>query len=150
MKIKDIITGKTHTCTPETELRGVAAMMVEHDCGAIPVVGEGAKAAPLGIITDRDIVARSLARGEDPEALSARDAMTSNPVTVARDEDLERAMELMQEHQVRRLLVVDEAENLAGVLSLADVVRATPDRRAARTVEGVSQPSSDASGPAPA
>jgi len=149
MQIKDVITSGLHVCKPEADLQSVAALMVKHDCGAIPVVGEGAKSRPLGIVTDRDIVARSVAKGEDPRRLYAGDAMTTNPVTVRRDEDLDRAMQLMAEHQVRRLLVVDESENLAGVLSLADIARARPDRQTARTVESVSQPTDEASGPAP-
>lgn len=149
MQIKNVTNGELHTCTPETNLGDVAAMMVQHDCGAIPVVGKGAKQVPLGIVTDRDIVARIVARGLDPRELTAQDAMTTDPIVVSRDEDLERGMRLMSDNQVRRLLVVDENEDLAGVLSLADVVRARPDREAARTVEGVSLSSPDASGPAP-
>lgn len=149
MQISDIITGELHTCTPETGLQEVAAMMVRHDCGAIPVVGQGAKQVPLGIVTDRDIVARIVARGLDPQDLKARDAMTTEPIVVRRDDSLELGMRLMGDNQVRRVLVVDENDHLAGVLSLADVVRARPDSKAAQTVEGVSLPSPDASGPAP-
>ncbi len=149
MRIQDAITGHLHVCAPEANLQSVAAQMVEHDCGAIPVVAEGVKSRPLGVVTERDIVARSVARGEDPRDLHASDAMTVDPVTIRRDEDLERGMELMARHQVRRLLVVDENDDLAGVLSLGDVARTRPDRATARTVEDVCRPSGDASGPAP-
>jgi len=148
MKIRDLITGHPETCAPEANLQTVAAMMVKHDCGAIPVVGEGAKSRPLGLVTDRDIVARSVARGEDPRRLHASDAMTPNPVTIRRDEGIERAAELMAEHQIRRLLVVDENDDLAGILSLGDVARTRPDQDTARTVERVSEPNDQASGPA--
>lgn len=148
MQIKDLITGHPEVCAPEANLQTVAAMMVKHDCGAIPVVGEGAKSRPLGVVTDRDIVARSVARGEDPRNLHASDAMTINPVTVRRDEDVARAAELMAEHQIRRLLVVDENDDLAGILSLGDVARTRPDQDTARTVERVSQPTDEASRPA--
>lgn len=145
MQIKDVITGQPHLCAPEAKLREVAAMMVDHDCGAIPVVGRGAKAVPLGIVTDRDIVARFVARGIDPQDRTAEEAMTDHPVTVDRNEDIERAMDLMREHKVRRLIVVDESENVAGVLSLADVARTRPDKETARTVESISQPTRSAS-----
>jgi CBS domain-containing protein len=146
--VQDVITANVQVCHPETDLQSVAKMMVKHDCGAIPVVGAGAKSRPLGIVTDRDIVARSVAKGEDPARMHAAAAMTSGLITIRRDADLEHAMQLMKEHQVRRLVVVDESDNLAGILSLGDVVRARPDQQSIRAVEAVSQPSPGASGPA--
>ena len=125
MMVKDVISGTVQVCNPETDLRSVAAMMVKHDCGAIPVVAVGAKSRPLGIVTDRDIVARSVAKGENPARVHAGATMASRLTTIRLDDDLEDAMQLMKEHQIRRLVVVDESDNLAGILSLGDVLQVT-------------------------
>src|SRR5690625_4381178 len=122
MTIRDIMTESPATCTPETNLRDVAQMMVECDCGAVPVTGtNGAQGRAIGIITDRDIVTRVVAKGQDPSRQTVRDAMTSSIVTVRADGDVSECASLMEEHQVRRLIVVDEDERVVGICSQADI-----------------------------
>src|SRR4051794_37628583 len=85
MKVSEVMTESPSCCTPETGLQEVAQMMVDCDCGCIPVVdGEDSK-MPVGMITDRDITCRVVAQGKNPLDLSARDAMTSSVVSVTPD-----------------------------------------------------------------
>ena len=73
MKVKDIMTRNPVVCTPDTMLPEVARMMVDRDCGQIPVIESGASPRPVGVVTDRDIIVRAVARGMNPIGMTARD-----------------------------------------------------------------------------
>ena len=103
MNVRDIMTANPACCTPNTTLPQVARLMVEHDCGAIPVVENTNNKRPVGIITDRDIVCRTIAQGKDPLGLTAGECMTASAVTVTADTDLEECARLMRSHQIRRI-----------------------------------------------
>lgn len=136
------MTGSPATCTPETSLHEVARMMVECDCGAIPVVaGNGQSGRPTGIVTDRDIVVRLVAQGQNPLEKTARDAMTESAITVRDDADLERCAKLMEENQVRRILVVNDEGNITGICAQADVARHGHDELTGELVEEISEES---------
>src|SRR3989442_832155 len=107
MRAKQIMTSNPACCTPETSLREVAQMLVDHDCGAIPVVESQTTRWPIGIITDRDIACRAVAAGKDVQEMTAQDSMSSPCVVVSLDADLEECCEAMEKNKVRRLLVVD-------------------------------------------
>lgn len=127
------------TCTADTPLRDVARMMAEHDCGAIPVVGRSG-GRPEGIVTDRDIVVRLVAEGRNPVDAVARDAMTSSVVTVTAGDGVEAAAEAMEQHQLRRLVVVDEGGRTVGIVAQADLALDTDDELTGDVVEGISRP----------
>ena len=148
MRIKELMTPNPGVCTEDTSLQRVAKMMVDCDCGAIPVVESDNSKKPTGIITDRDIVTRSLARGENPLQMQARSVMTPSTVTVNVDEDSDKAVQLMRDNKVRRLVVL-ENDSIGGILSQADLARADAEK-AAELVEEVSEPSEKASQPSPA
>lgn len=131
-------------CTPSTKLQEVAMMMAECDCGAIPVVEDRTNRRPAGIVTDRDIVVRVLARGENPLEQTARHAMTNTTITVSVDADVSEAAALMKEHQIRRVLVVNDdtapdQQGVVGVIAQADIARATSDDFTGDVVEEVSE-----------
>src|SRR4051812_9979599 len=107
MVVQDIMTENPACCTPDTGLQEVAKLMLDCDCGCIPVVDSGNSKMPVGMITDRDITCRVVAQGKNPLDLSARDAMTSTVVSVTPDTSLEDCMSLMEESQIRRIAVVD-------------------------------------------
>ena len=140
MMIREIMSRSPEVCTPETELYYVARKMEERDVGAIPVVESTDSMKPIGIITDRDIVTRVLARRQEPQELHAEDCMSTNLLCVMPDTDLQKALDLMEQRQVRRLLVVDENSRLCGIVAQADIALSGRDRRTAELVEKVSQP----------
>lgn len=142
MKARDVMT-KCPTCaTPDARIEAIARMMVQADCGAIPIVS-AETGLPLGLITDRDIVVRSVADGLDPLGLTARDCMTTPPVCVNEAEDLDDVVDLLERRQIRRAMVIDETGALSGILSLADVAIHASKRKAGELLREVSTPLSE-------
>jgi CBS domain-containing protein len=139
MKVSDVMTKDPACCTPETPLRDVARLMVECDCGEIPVVDSKRTLRPVGVVTDRDIVVRCVATGRNPLEAEAEDCMSSPVVTVTPDADLEDGSDLMEKHQLRRIPVVDEAGALCGIVAQADIARHAPPREVAEVVREVSR-----------
>jgi CBS domain-containing protein len=135
MLVRDVMTEDPTCCSPYTKLDIVAKMMLNHDCGAIPV-WDGDRV--VGIITDRDIVCRVVAKGMTPIAISARDAMSKPPYTIGPDEKIETALAVMGSHQVRRLPVVGEKGVVIGVVSLSDIAVHLPDSDVADLLRHVS------------
>lgn len=141
MKVRDVMTRDPQVCLPETPLDFVARMMLDRDCGAIPVVGDLDGLMPMGIITDRDIVTRAVARGLDPCDLTVRDAMTMPVVTVLEDTRLGDLVEILELGQIRRVVVVNERGAVIGIVAQADIARNASKRETGELVRGVSEPS---------
>jgi CBS domain-containing protein len=126
------------TCIGEHEsLQTAAETMRRLDVGALPVCGTDDRLA--GIVTDRDIVVRCLAMGLDPATTTAGDLAQGKPFTVDADASVEHALHLMEEHQIRRLPVVDD-HRLVGMISEADISRHLSDDKIAHFVEAVCAP----------
>jgi CBS domain-containing protein len=140
MNVKDVMTSEPACCMPETSLVEVARMMVECDCGEIPVIASGTDRRPIGVITDRDIVIRTLADNINPLEKSAVDCMTTPVVTVTPDCDLSECCDLMETHKIRRVPVVDDRGNLVGIVAQADIALSAGRRATAEVVKEVSQP----------
>ncbi len=140
MTVQEIMTKDPQCCTPDTPIQEVARMMVACDCGAIPVVQDKDSKHPVGVITDRDIVARIVAKGEDYMQLSASAAMTATTITVQEDGDLREAERLMKEKQIRRIIVVDDTGRCVGMLAQADIARHRSDSETGEIVEEISEP----------
>src|SRR5260370_33724418 len=121
MKVKEVMTTNPACCTADTHLPQVVRMMIETDCGEIPVVENKASKLPIGVVTDRDIVCRTIANGINPIALTAADCMSKPIVTVTPDMSLEECCRIMEEKLIRRLPVVDERGTCFGIVSLADI-----------------------------
>jgi CBS domain-containing protein len=138
MRVNEIMTGEPACCTTGTKLSDVARMMVENDCGAIPVVDGMDGRHPVGIITDRDIVCRLVAQGRDPTKAAAGECMSTDLVTVTPDADVEEATRQMREHQLRRVLVTDANNCLCGIVAQADVAKRAGKDQTAKVVQGVS------------
>jgi CBS domain-containing protein len=131
MNVNDIMTKSPAVCDPETRLTDVARMMVEHDCGAIPVVASHDDMKPVGIITDRDIIVRIVAEGRSPAEHITKDAMSPSVATVHGTDSLQNALQVMQDNQVRRVPVVNEQGHVIGMLAQADVaLNASADQTA--------------------
>ena len=145
MQVKDVMTPDPACCTPDATLRSVAEMMVENDCGEIPVVEDMKSLKPVGVITDRDITCRTVAKGLNPLALTVSECMTTPCVTVTPDTALDECCRLMEEKQIRRVPVVDAGGACCGIVALADVAKHAKKRETAEVVREVSEPSRSAS-----
>jgi CBS domain-containing protein len=143
MHVKDIMTERPTCCAPGTTMREVAEMMVAEDCGEIPVCDESGK--PVGVVTDRDIVCRLVAKGKNPLELRAEDCMSSPTITAFPDTSLDECARLMEQYQVRRLPVVDENGVVCGMVAQADLARKGPRETGIEVVERVSEPNPFAS-----
>jgi CBS domain-containing protein len=139
MQVRDIMTDNPACRRPDTSLQDVARMMTECDCGAIPVMSADGSNNVAGIITDRDIVVRSLAEGRDPLQLRAGDCMTPTVFTVRADSTLEDCLNLMESRQIRRVVVTDSAGNICGMVSQADVARHAGEEDTAEVVREISE-----------
>src|ERR671925_1184010 len=115
-KVADVMTSRPRAVTPQTPLNEVAELMETEDVGSVPVV-EGDRLG--GLVTDRDIVVRAIAKGKDPRGMPAAEVSSRELVTVNPDDDLSDALELMARYQVRRLVVTGD-ERLVGGVSPAD------------------------------
>jgi len=124
-------------CAPDTSLEEVAKMMVEIDCGCIPVVDENSK--PIGMITDRDITVRTVAKGKNPLDLTAGKVMTSDVYTVTPETTIEECCRIMEQKQVRRIVVVDPRGACCGMVAQADVANYASRKQTAEVVQEVSK-----------
>ena len=139
MKVTEIMTKDPACCEPETSLQEVAKLMLVNDCGEIPVVDSQRTMRPVGVVTDRDIVVRCVAEGKNPLAADAGDVMSSPVVTITADMDVDEVGDMMEEHQVRRIPVVDEAGAVCGIVAQADIARHAHPREVAEVVREVSR-----------
>jgi CBS domain-containing protein len=116
--------------------------MVSNDCGEIPVVENR---RPIGVVTDRDIVCRTVANNVNPLGLTAADCMSTPAVTVLADMPAEECWRLMEEKLIRRLPVVDDKGECCGIVALADVARHSGENVAGEVIKEVSEPTKSAS-----
>jgi len=131
------MTADPQCCTADTPLNEVAKLMVECDCGEIPVVDSAKKL--VGVVTDRDIVCRIVAEGKNPAAMTAQDAMTQPVISVTEDSSLEDVVALMEEHQIRRVPVVDASGCCCGIIAQADVAMVAQESEVGEMVREVSR-----------
>ena len=137
--IRDIMTRHPEVIRPDATVFEAAALMRRLDVGAVPVC-DGSRLQ--GMLTDRDIAIRSAADGKDPHLTLVRDVMTADVTWAFEDEPVERAADLMRQHQIRRLPIVSRDKHLVGVVSLGDLaVEVGDDRLIGSTLERVSEPS---------
>jgi len=145
MQVKQVMTNDPACCTPDTPLPEVARMMVDHDCGEIPVIENRSGKLPIGVVTDRDIVCRTVANDINPVALTAADCMSRPIVTVTPEMSLDECCRIMEEKLIRRVPVVDARGECCGIISLADIARHTRENLAGEIIKEVSAPIASAS-----
>lgn len=117
-RLGDIMTGQVKVLRPEASVAEAATTMKSLDVGVLPIC-DGRRLQ--GMVTDRDIVIRTVAEGRDPQSTKVRDVMSDELVYAFEDDSIERGAELMRRHQIRRLPIVDRDKNLAGIVSLGDL-----------------------------
>ena len=140
-KCSDVMTAGPVCCEPGDAVTKAADMMREYDVGSLPVVESRSTERLVGIVTDRDLVTKVVADNRPVDKATVRDAMTPDPATCREDEDVERAVSLMAERQVRRMPVVDGAGRLRGIIAQADIAtRINRDQQTGELVEAISEP----------
>jgi CBS domain-containing protein len=134
---RDFMTSDPACCRPHTMLDQVAKMMVQYDCGEIPVIDVTDR--PIGVVTDRDIVCRVVAEGKNPMAYPAETCMSESVVTVRADAPIGEVVSIMEQSRVRRVPVVDEQGCCIGIISQADVASVGKSEQIAELVREVSR-----------
>ena len=141
MKAQDIMARNPRCVTPQTSIQEAARLMKSEDVGALPVVESDNSRKLVGIITDRDITIRAVADGRDLGSATVKDAMSKGTATARATDSVDDVMKVMGREQVRRIPIVDDRDQLVGIISQADVVlKATSDTKSERTVEKISEP----------
>ena len=125
------------TCVDETDtLLTAASKMADLGVGSLPICGSDNRLK--GMLTDRDIVVKALAAGRDPGAITAAELAQGKPVTIGADDDAAEILRTMAQYKVRRLPVID-GHNLVGIVAVADVARALPDRPVGDLIDAISE-----------
>jgi CBS domain-containing protein len=136
MKVRDVMTGDVHLTNPERSIREAAQMMAEQDIGALPV-GENDRL--VGMVTDRDIAVRGVAKGLSPDT-KIRDVMSPEVLYCFEDEDLDDACHNMAGIKVRRLPVLNRDKRLVGILAFSDVAGHENAKKVGQAVADISAP----------
>jgi CBS domain-containing protein len=138
MRLSNIMTGAIQTVAPGASLAEAAKKMASQDIGSLPVCSGERKV--VGIITDRDITVRAVARGLDPNATCVQDVMTREVLSCRADSAVEAACELMESRQVRRIVVTDEQDAPIGIVSLGDLALSLRESHSGGVLRKVSEP----------
>lgn len=142
MKAREIMSENPACCTPEDTAQTAARLMVENDCGCLPVVTDTESKEMVGVVTDRDLTARGTAEGRSPDT-PVREMMSGNPSYCTPDDDVEEVERIMSERQVRRVPVIDGGGCCVGMIAQADLARNerdASDHEVRQTVERISEP----------
>ena len=147
MKVNEIMSKDVKLASPDETIQKAAAMMAECDAGIIPV-GEGDRL--VGMITDRDIAIRAVAKALDPKKTRIRDVMSAEVKYCFEDEDVNHVVQNMAELQVRRLPVVNRDKRLVGIVSVGDIATSDKPVKVGAAMRGIAQPSGQHNQGAPA
>ncbi len=138
MKVRDIMTRPLESIPQNSTIRDAAKKMLDHDVGMLPVEQDG---EIVGAVTDRDITIRATSSGADPKKTKVDKAMSTEVLSCIEDDDLQQAAEIMEKHQIRRLMVQNNRGDFTGIISLADLALHHKDKLEVEVLEQVSQPS---------
>lgn len=136
-KIADVMTQRPRAVTAQMTVREAARLMDEEDVGSLPVVDEGGRL--IGIVTDRDVAVRVVGRGLDSDTTVVDDVASRHIVALTPDHELDDALELMAQEQVRRVPIVIRENQLVGMLAQADVAHAGKEKVTGEVVEAISR-----------
>jgi CBS domain-containing protein len=139
MKIREVMSLNPVCCLPTDSAQRVAGMMCDHNAGSIPVVTDQNARQLAGVITDRDLCCSVVADGLDSKTITIDKFMTLNPVTCREGENVEDCERLMQEHQIRRIPIVDENDHVIGIVAQADLALKDKPERVSKTVAEISK-----------
>ena len=139
--VRDAMTENPRSIGASTSVVEAARLMREQDIGSLPITDDEQL---VGMITDRDITCRAVARGRNPLELTAADCMTSPAVTVHPETSFQECCDALEGNQIRRVPVVDEAGRCVGIVSVADIARGASRRATGEVIQHVSKPAPSA------
>jgi len=139
-KCNEVMTKNPVCCVPNDSAAQAAQLMKSEDVGSIPVIENEQTQKLVGIVTDRDLALKVVAEGRDPKTTKVDAVMTHNVVTCRADDDLQKALDAMANHQLRRIPVVNNDNKIVGIIAQADVAtRADQPEKTAEMVMEISQ-----------
>jgi len=152
VRVNEVMTANPTCCIPSESARTAATIMRDLDTGIVPIIENGVNRKLVGVVTDRDlciglICGKEIGENVDrhPAKTPVEQFMTTNVICCKPEDSLEKAVDLMKENQVRRILVVDDKDVVKGIVSMADLyLRANvPPKETSGTMESISQPSEE-------
>jgi CBS domain-containing protein len=139
-KCNEVMTKNPVCCLPNDSVAKAAELMKSEDIGSIPVIDNEQTRKLVGIVTDRDLALEIVAEGRDAKSTKVETVMTRKVVTCLADDDLQKALDAMAEHQLRRIPVVDTGNKILGIIAQADVAtRVDEPEKTAEMVKEISQ-----------
>lgn len=140
-KCRDIMTKDPFCCVSTDTTAQAARLMKRHDIGVLPVVEDRIRKKVLGVVTDRDLALKVVARGLEPAVIAVKSVMSKPVISCSPDDEYEKAIELMEEHRIRRILVTDHSERAVGVIAESDIALRLHDlTKTGELVSAVTQP----------
>jgi len=139
-KCSEVMTNNPVCCLPNDMVANVAELMNSGNIGSIPVIENEQTKKLIGIVTDRDLTLKIVAKGLDAKSTKVETVMTRKVVTCRADDDLQKALDAMAEHQLRRIPIVDNNFKVVGIIAQADVAtRVDQPEKTAEMVKEISQ-----------
>ncbi len=139
-KCEEVMTKSPVCCLPEDTVVKAAQLMKRENVGSIPVIENEQNKKLVGIVTDRDLTLKIVAEGRDVKSIKVEAVMTRKVVTCRAEDNLQKALDAMSEHQLRRIPVVDNDNKILGIISQADVAtRIDQPEKTAEMVKQISQ-----------
>jgi len=137
-----VMTKNPICCQPSDSVMKVAQWMKRENIGSIPVIENTETRKLVGIVTDRDLALKIVGEGSNPKEVKVEEVMTFKLVTCRPDDDIQRALDMMSEHQLRRIPIVDDEHKVIGIISQADIAtRVNQPDKTAEIVKDISQAS---------
>ena len=139
-KCSEVMTKNPVCCLPNDMVAKVAQLMKSKDIGPVPIIENEQTKKLVGIVTDRDLALKIVAEGRDAKSTKAEEVMTRKVVTCRGEDDVQKALDAMSEHQLRRIPVVDNDNRIVGIIAQADVAtRVDQPAKTAEVVKYISQ-----------
>ena len=139
-KCNEVMTKNPVCCLPSVMVAKVAQLMKSKDIGPVPIIENEQTKKLVGIVTDRDLALKIVAEGRDAKSSKAEEVMTRKVVTCRGEDDVQKALDAMSEHQLRRIPVVDNDNRIVGIIAQADVAtRVDQPAKTAEVVKDISQ-----------
>lgn len=140
-KCRDLMTKDPVCCLPADTAAHAAQLMKRHDVGILPVVENRKNKRLIGVVTDRDLVLKVVAKGLDPTASSIEPIMSKPAIQCSPDDEYQKALDLMEQHGIKRMIVTDNSKRAVGVIAESDIaLRVRDERKTGEVVAAVSQP----------
>ena len=139
MKIKEAMSANPVCCVPSDTAQVVAKIMCKHNIGSVPVVIDQQSRELVGVITDRDLCCSVIASGLDPKTTTIQKFVSLDPVTCRDGENLDKCERAMQEHQIRRIPIVDSENRVIGIVAQADLALKDKPEKVSKTVAEISK-----------